>query len=91
MIDYYNECMTKLQITLTDQEVDLLSRKAAYLGYDVTKYAKFILAREADEMVNNVPSFKASSAMERAISDAGEEDKQGKTREWRYLKNTPKQ
>lgn len=43
--------MTKLQISLTDEETQLLQEKADLLGYDVTKYAKFILAGEAvDQM-----------------------------------------
>lgn len=79
--------MTKLQITLTDQEVELLTSRAAYLGYDVTKYAKFVLAREAEEALRNVPSFKASQAMERVINTALEEEKQGEVQEWPFLES----
>jgi hypothetical protein len=74
--------MTKLQITLTDQEVNLLSLKAAALGYDVTKYAKFVLAREAEEELKRVPSYRASPTMESLIDEAIEEDNSGKTKEW---------
>ena len=78
--------MTKLQITLTDQEADLLTVKAAALGYDVTKYAKFILAREAEEALKSVPSYGASKDMERVIDEAIKEDKQGKSQEWKLGK-----
>lgn len=40
---------TKLQITITPEEEALLRRKAARLGYDVTKFVKFLLSREAYE------------------------------------------
>ncbi|HBU21492.1 TPA: hypothetical protein DEB02_00950 [Candidatus Beckwithbacteria bacterium] len=39
--------MKKLQLSLTRQEAQLLELKGAQLGYDLTKYVKFILAREA--------------------------------------------
>lgn len=74
--------MTKLQITLTDQEATLLANKAAVLGYDVTKYAKFVLAREAEASVRNIPSLKANPAMETLIEEAIEEEKQGKAETW---------
>jgi len=74
--------MTKLQITLTDQEVNLLSLKAAQLGYDVTKYAKFILAREAEDELKRVPVFRANPAMEKLIDEAIEEEKLGMVKQW---------
>lgn len=83
---WYNGCMNKLQITLTDQEMNLLASKAAYLGYDVTKYAKFVLAKVADETLNNVPVFKATSDMEKTIKGAIEEDNAGKTKVWQFGK-----
>mgnify|MGYP001325743159 CR=1 FL=1 len=79
--------MSKLQITLTDQEVNLLALKAAALGYDVTKYAKFVLAREAEDELKRVPSFKASPAMDRLIDEAIEEEKTGKTKTWNLNRN----
>jgi len=39
--------MQKLQITVTTEEHKLLERRAKLLGFDVTKYAKFLLTREA--------------------------------------------
>ncbi len=71
--------MIKIQITLTDEEANLLTEKANYLGYDVTKYAKFVLAREAEEALLNTPVIKASSNMEKLIDQAVKEDKEGST------------
>jgi len=74
--------MTKLQITLTDQEAGLLASRAIYLGYDITKYAKFILAREAEQLLSNIPSFSAGSAMEKLIDNAIAEDVKSETKVW---------
>lgn len=74
--------MVKLQITLTDQEAGLLADKAANLGYDVTKYAKFVLAREAEEVLKIIPTFKANPKMKRLIKQAIFEDDSGKTKRW---------
>lgn len=74
--------MTKLQITLTDREAELLSQRASDLGYDVTKYAKFILAREAESALRNIPVFKASPPMDKLIVEAVKEDEQGQTKDW---------
>lgn len=74
--------MTKLQISLTDQETQLLSMRAAVLGYDVTKYAKFVLAQDASEQSTFVPTFKATPKMEKIIRKGLEEYQQGKTKTW---------
>jgi hypothetical protein len=76
--------MTKLQITLTDQEVNLLSSRATYLGYDVTKYAKFVLAREAEDVLKSVSSYRANPPMEKIINEAIKEDDQNGSREWKF-------
>ncbi len=76
--------MTKLQITLTDEETQLLSLRAAALGYDVTKYAKFVLAQDAVEQVTYVPTFRATPKMERIIKQGLKEDGEGKTIEWKF-------
>lgn len=72
--------MTKLQITLTDEEGALLSEQAMLLGYDVTKYAKFVLAQKAIEQLTVMPTYKATPTMERIIQKGREEYAQGKTK-----------
>ena len=74
--------MTKLQLSLTDRETELLMQKASLLGYDVTKYAKFVLAREAEEALNTIPVFNASGAIGKLVDEAIEEDDAGLTKNW---------
>lgn len=74
--------MVKLQITLTDQEAELLSDKASSLGYDVTKYAKFVLAKEALQVLEGIPVMKPSSSMEKLIKQSIDEDIKGKAKTW---------
>jgi hypothetical protein len=74
--------MNKLQITLTDEEMNLLAMQAAHLGYDVTKYAKFVLAKQAEEALENVPVYKATPAMEKLAREAIAEHDAGKTHKW---------
>lgn len=74
--------MIKLQITLTDEENQLLAMRATVLGYDVTKYAKFLLAREAVDSRDEVPVFTASTSMEQVIKEANKELKAGKLKPW---------
>lgn len=76
--------MTKLQITLTDEETQLLSMRATVLGYDVTKYAKFVLAKEAVEQVGSVPTFVATPKMNSLIKRALKDDADGKSVEWKF-------
>ncbi len=71
-----------MQISLTDEEGALLAEQAILLGYDVTKYAKFILAQKAVEQLKVIPTFKATPKMERIIKKGLEEDAQGKTKTW---------
>lgn len=71
--------MTKLQISLTDQETQLLSMRAAVLGYDVTKYAKFILAKEAVEQITSEPTFTATPRMNLLLKKALKDDADGKS------------
>lgn len=74
--------MIKLQITLTDEENQLLAMRATALGYDVTKYAKFLLAKEAIDSLKEIPVFTASSSMEEAIEEAHHAYKTGKLTSW---------
>lgn len=76
--------MTKLQITLTDEETQLLSMRAAVLGYDVTKYAKFVLAKDAVEQITSVPTFTATPKMNLLLKKALRDDGNGKSVEWKF-------
>lgn len=74
--------MTKLQITLTNEEADLLSAKAAQFGYKLTRFVKFLISKEAAEIANqNSPVFKMSEKSEKVALRALKEHKKGKTKE----------
>lgn len=72
--------MTKLQITLTDEEGALLSEQGMVLGYDVAKYAKFVLAQKALEHLTTIPMYKATPRVERIVKKGFSEYQQGKTK-----------
>lgn len=75
----------KLQITITDEEKNLLSQRAALLGFDVTKFAKFLLSHEAMK-ISETPIYKMSNKAEEITSKALAEDKAGKTKKWKFGK-----
>lgn len=75
----------KLQITLTKQEEELLSSKAGVLGYDVTKYVKYLLAREAISAIP--PVLKMNDVQVEKIEMALREDNDGKTLDWKFEGN----
>ena len=69
----------KIQITLTPQEVSALSIKSKALGYNVTKYIKFIVSKEAQEVVEDYPTYKMPAQMEKKVLQAIKNNKAGKT------------
>jgi len=69
----------KIQITLTPQEVASLSIKSKALGYNVTKYIKYIVTREAEEIIEEYPTYKMSAKTEKKILKAIADRKAGKT------------
>ncbi len=70
----------KIQITLTPEEVVALSLKSKTLGYNVTKYVKFIVMKEAFEVVESIPTYKMSQSLERKTLQALKEHKRGMTK-----------
>ncbi|NCP46918.1 hypothetical protein AUJ42_02360 [Candidatus Collierbacteria bacterium CG1_02_44_10] len=75
----------KLQITITDEEQKLLAQRAAVLGYDVTKFAKFLLSHEAMKVVET-PIIPFNLQTEDLISRAIADDEAGKTKKWVFGK-----
>lgn len=69
----------KIQITLTPQEVAALSIKSKALGYNVTKYVKFIVSKEVLSTVEEYPTYKMSKRLERLSQKALKEYREGKT------------
>jgi len=75
----------KIQITLTPEEVSALSLKSRSLGYNVTKYVKFIVMKEASSVVENYPVFPMSQALEKRTMDALKLHEKGKSRHLKTL------
>lgn len=75
----------KIQITLTPEEVSALSFKSRSLGYNVTKYVKFIVMKEASSVVENYPIFSMSQPLEKRTIEALKLHEKGKTKRLKSL------
>lgn len=74
--------MTKIQLTLTDQEADILGAKAAQLGYNITRFIKYLITKEAVGTLDpedNLPTFKMSKRLEEIGLKALADHRAGKT------------
>ena len=70
--------MRKVQLTLTDQEAEILGIKASQLGYNLAKYIRLLLGKEIVESFEEaeIPVFKMSRQAEKATEEAlGEYEK----------------
>ncbi len=72
--------MSKIQITLTPEEDQVLQIKASRLGYGVTKYLKFLISKEAAEVLGDYPVIELSKKAIKTIEKAHQEHLNGKTR-----------
>ncbi len=75
----------KVQITLTPEEVNALSFKGKTLGYNVTKYIKFIITKEAFETVEDFPQLLMSPELEKRTIKAVEEHNKGNSKKMHSL------
>ena len=73
--------MRKVQLTLTNQEAEILGIKASQLGYNLAKYIRLLLGREIIDSFEEaeVPVFKMSRRVEKATKEAIEEHRANKT------------
>ncbi len=53
--------MTKLQISLSNEETESLTKQAEKMGYKLTKFVKFLLAMEAYRVLREVQLANSSS------------------------------
>lgn len=70
----------KIQITLTPQETTSLSLNP--LGYDVSRFVKFLAGQAALSLSDRVPTFKMSKKLEKLSEKALEEYRQGKLKNY---------
>jgi tRNA G37 N-methylase Trm5 len=75
--------MTKVQLTLTDQEAALLAGYGSQLGYNIPKTAKFFISKATAEILSQgiIPVYEMSEETEIKGLKALEEYKAGKTTE----------
>ena len=73
--------MNKIQLTITPQEHEILKLKASSLGYNVTKYIKFLISRETYAFIERVPEYPLPKKIARLADDALVEYKKGKAKE----------
>jgi len=84
--------MTKIQLSLTDQETDILSAEAARLGYNLTKFIKFLISRTSFDISSkqSIPEFKMSMQAEKIALTALDEYKKNKSIEVKSFKKLAK-
>jgi len=71
----------KIQVTLTPEEINVLSLKAKLFGYNPTKYIRFLIMKEVHSIIESTPTFTMSPALEKKIEKAIKEYKKGKSRQ----------
>ncbi len=73
--------MTKVQLTLTDQEVQAISSIGSKYGYNLTKTLKFIVGREAALFIDDsgLPTYEMSKKNESRAIKTLKEHHLGKT------------
>lgn len=73
--------MTKVQLTLTDQEVQAISLVGSKYGYNLIKTLKFIVGREAARFIDDsgLPTYEMSKRNESRAIKTLKEQRFGKT------------
>lgn len=71
--------MRKVQLSITDQEEEILRLKAESLGFNVTKFIKFLVSQEAYTIAQDLSTFSLSEKSENEVLRAMEEHKKGKS------------
>ena len=75
----------KVQITLTPQEVNALSFKGKTLGYNVTKYIKYIITKEAFDAIADFPELAMGPILEERTIKTIEEHNKGNSKKMNSL------
>ncbi|MCR4264235.1 MAG: hypothetical protein NUV98_05970 [Candidatus Roizmanbacteria bacterium] len=81
--------MQKIQITLTDQEADILKTKAGKLGYKLPRYIKYLISNAVIKTFDKSTDFPTIDVGPNAlrIADKAYEDyKAGKTKRIKSVK-----
>jgi hypothetical protein len=74
--------MTKVQLSLTDQEALLLSHYGSQFGYNLPKTIRYLISKTTEQVMNEaVPTFLMSKKTEEDGLKALEEHRLGKTKQ----------
>lgn len=73
--------MTKVQLTLTDNEAEILKSYGAQFGYNLPKTIRFLISKAAEKVISerSTPEFLMSDETERKGLEALKEHRAGKT------------
>ena len=72
--------MTKVQLTLTDQEAAILRRYGARFGYSLPKTIRYVISKASERILDEaaIPEYKMSKKTEEQGLKALKEYKEGK-------------
>jgi len=73
--------MTKIQLTLTNQEISILNSYGSQFGYNLSKTVKFFISKASEEIIKSglVPIFEMNDKTEKKGLEALKEHREGKS------------
>ena len=73
--------MTKVQLTLTDNEAAILKSYGSQFGYNLSKTIRFLISKAAERVIGEgtIPEFPMSKETEKLGLEALKEHKAGKS------------
>ena len=74
--------MTKVQLSLTSQEANIIGNNGSQFGYNLPKTIRYFITKASEEILRDeIPTFKMSKKTEENGLKALEEHRLGKTQE----------
>ena len=73
--------MTKVQISLTSQEVTILNSYGSQFGYNLTKTIRFLISKTTEELLKTgvTPTYELNTKLEEKGLNALKEHQEGET------------
>ncbi len=73
--------MTKVQLSLTDQETAILTSYGSRFGYNLPKTIRYVISKASEEFLKEgaIPTYAIGDKTERVVIQALEDHKKGKT------------
>ena len=81
MVIYYYSLMTKVQLSLTDNEAAILKSYGSQFGYNLAKTIRFLISKAAEKAIveGTIPEFPMSEKTEKLGLEAIKEHRAGKS------------